>query len=105
MFKLDFGWQAGMALMNQTARMAALMSETQLVMTMRTLGAVGLWPMPKGETLRMFQEKPPAFAEGMVAASNAAIRGKTPGAVVDAWAKPLTRTARSNRRRLSKVGR
>jgi hypothetical protein len=52
----------------------------------------------------MVAEKVPAFVEAMTASSIAAMSGKAPDKVMQAAITPLTREARSNRKRLAKRG-
>ncbi len=87
----------------QSTQMVSLMTEAHVVITMRTMGMVGLWPMPKGETHRMLSEKPPVFLESYMAAGHALMSGKTPDAVIQAFTNPLEKKAKSNRRRLSRT--
>ncbi|MCB1335837.1 MAG: antifreeze protein [Roseivivax sp.] len=89
----------------QATHLTVLMAEAQTVIALRTMGMAGLWPMPQGETARMVNEKPPAFVESWVAAGFAMLTMQSPGAVLQAWTRPLTRKARSNRRRLSRAKR
>ncbi len=80
-----------------------LLIETQMVMAYRTLGMVGLWSVAPGENQRMIAEKGPAFTEAALAASRAAMAGRRPDQIMDAWVKPLRRKTRSNARRLQRV--
>ncbi|PRY95316.1 hypothetical protein BCF33_0934 [Hasllibacter halocynthiae] len=78
--------------------------EAQMVMAMRTAGMMGAWSVLPTENRRMMDEKAPAFAEAAQAAGAAAMAGKRPDQVLDAWTRPLRRTARANARRLGRRG-
>ena len=77
-----------------------LIWETQAVMTMRLLGMAGAWSVLPSENARMVAEKAPAFADAAQAATRAAMAGRRPEAVADAWAEPLRRRTSANARRL-----
>ena len=94
--------QNSWALWRQSMAMATLMAEANTVMTLRVLGMMGLWNVPRGENNRMVAEKPPAFTESWVGMSRAFWTGKSAETVFNAWARPLTRKARANRKRLSR---
>lgn len=79
--------------------------EAQGVIWLRGLGAAGAWNTPFDEGWRAFREKPDAFAEAMVSATQAAIRGHGTAQVVAAAVEPLTERARHNRARLEERGR
>lgn len=78
--------------------------EAQSVVTMRMLGAAGVWNVHPGENARMITEKQQAFTEAAFAAGRAALGGHAPEAVVKAALRPLRLKTRSNIRRLSKRG-
>lgn len=80
-----------------------LMLDAQAVMAYRTLGMMGLWAVAPGETQRMVNEKAPAFAQAMMAATRATLAGQRPDQIFGAWMAPLRRRARSNARRLGRV--
>lgn len=79
--------------------------EAQGVIWLRGLGAAGAWNTPFDEGWRAFREKPDAFAEAMVGATQAAMRGQGTAQVVTAAVDPLTQRARDNRERLESRGR
>jgi len=79
--------------------------EAQGVIWLRGLGAAGAWNTPFDEGWRAFREKPDAFTEAMVGATQAAARGKGSAEVVVAAVEPLTERARGNRKRLEDRGR
>ena len=81
-----------------------MMLEAQSVVAFRMMGMSGAWSVPKGENSAMVAEKVPAFVEAMTASSIAAMSGKAPDKVMQAAITPLTREARSNRKRLAKRG-
>lgn len=84
--------------------MALLTQDAQWVMTLRMLGMSGGWSVPRGENHRMVQEKLPAFAEGMIAGTRAAMNGTGPEKAMQAAIAPLSQKARANRKRLVKRG-
>ena len=84
--------------------LAMLAWETQAVMTMRLLGMAGAWSVLPSENARMMSEKAPAFAAATQAATRAAMAGRRPEAVAEAWAEPLRRRTSANARRLSLRG-
>lgn len=83
------------------AGLGMLAFEAQAVIGMRLLGMTGGWPVGKGENRKMLAEKPPAFAKAAVAAARKAASGGRPDQILTAAVKPLTRTARANRKRLA----
>jgi hypothetical protein len=80
------------------------MVETQMVMAYRVMGMAGLWAVAPGENQRMVAEKGPAFAAAALAASRAAMAGRRPDQIMNAWVRPLRRKTRSNARRLGRLG-
>jgi hypothetical protein len=83
------------------AGLGMLAFEAQAVVGMRLLGMGGVWPVGKGENRKMLSEKPPAFSKAATAAARKAASGGRPDQVLLAAVKPLTRTARANRKRLA----
>lgn len=86
------------------AMLALMAAEASAVITMRTLGFMGIWSVPKSENTLMVSEKQAAIAEAGHGLIRAAWRGETPEAVYDAVVLPFDRAARANRRRLSQRG-
>jgi hypothetical protein len=82
------------------AGLGMLAFEAQAVVGMRLLGMSGAWPVGKNENAKMLAEKPPAFAKAATAAAKKAVSGGRPDQVLTAAVKPLTKTARANRKRL-----
>ena len=82
------------------AGLGMLAFEAQAVIGMRVLGMSGAWPVGKNENRKMLAEKPPAFARAATAAARKAVSGGTPDEIITAAVKPLTTTARANRKRL-----
>lgn len=78
--------------------------EAQAVITMRTLGMMGMWATRPQEVARMIREKPEAAAAAWFAASRAAMGGGGTEAVVRAALRPLGRKTGSNMRRLARLG-
>jgi hypothetical protein len=79
--------------------------EAQGVIWLRGLGAAGAWNTPFDEGWRAVREKPDAFAEAVVGATQAAMRGQGTAQVVSAAVTPLTERASDNRKRLESRGR
>ena len=84
--------------------LSAMAMEAGAVVWMRMLGMSGLWPVPRTENARMVHEKQSAFAEASQQAMRAAWAGQGPQGMIDAAIAPLDRTARANRKRLSRRG-
>lgn len=83
-------------------RTAQMMTEANLVISMRLLGMGGLWPVAQTETRRMVDEKGPAFAEAGMLAWQAAMTGAAPAVIASAWLDPIGRRTSSNMRRLAR---
>lgn len=83
------------------AGLGMLAFEAQSVIGMRMLGMSGAWPVARNENRRMLSEKPPAFARAATAAAKKAASGGRPDQALTAAVKPLTQTARANRKRLA----
>ena len=81
-----------------------ILSDAQSVITMRLMGLGGAWDIPDGEHNLMFQEKIPAFTEGLVAGTKSALAYATPEQVMQAMINPISDSARNNRTRLAKLG-
>ncbi len=92
------GMMAPMAL---SLSMVQLSLDAQKVIALRTAGMMGLWKMPKAETVRMVSEKQQAAALAARAFSLAMARGESPDRVIEAALKPIQRKARANARRLT----
>ncbi|SDY12153.1 antifreeze protein [Citreimonas salinaria] len=88
---------------NQTLRTGMMVWDVQVVMTLRMMGLAGAWSMPPGEAVRMVTEKPPAFAQAFAAWQKAMVSGRGIEAAGNAFSAPLSRKARGNRRRLTRV--
>ena len=88
-------WSQGMAT-------GLLIWEVQAVMALRLTGLAGWHRLPAGEAFRMVAEKPPAFAEAWLGWQKAALAGADLGAQGEAFARPLSRKARANRKRLTR---
>lgn len=82
-------------------RMATLMFDAQSVMTLRMMGMTGMIPTPEGENLRMMEEKGPAMAQAIDAATQAIMAGQSPNQILHAAITPVSDRVASNRKRLS----
>ena len=81
---------------------ATLAWNTHTVVTLRTLGAFGLWPVRASESTDMWTEKPPVFADSAIAAFRSAGRGERPDQVAKAAMAPLLAKTGANAKRLSR---
>lgn len=79
-------------------------AEAQGVIAMRTMGAMGLWSVPKTENSRMLNEKVFAFVKAGTDASLAALAGQGPDVVAALAIKPIRQATRANHKRLTKRG-
>lgn len=82
----------------------SLATEAQTVITLRTLGMMGLWNTGAGENERMVAEKTEAFAQSFFASTQVLVRGGTPDQIAMAGMRPLQRKTKSNVARLTKAG-
>lgn len=90
-----------LAIWQTCAGLGMLAFEAQAVVGMRLLGMAGAWPVARNENRKMLAEKPPAFSRAATAAAGKAVSGGWPDEVILAAVRPLTRTARANRKRLA----
>ncbi len=81
-----------------------LAAEAQTVITLRTLGMMGLWNTGTGENERMVSEKTEAFTQSVLASAHAMVRGHTPDQIAMAGMRPLQRKTKSNVARLTQAG-
>ena len=91
-------------LLNSSLDAMMLAYETQLVMTYRMLGLVGVWSVTDAEKARKVEEQLPAFTEAWWSATHTAMGGGRPDEVVRAWMRPIRRTTKSNAKRLGRRG-
>ncbi|MGA0539195.1 antibiotic ABC transporter [Neotabrizicola sp. VNH66] len=84
-------------------RSTAMLSEAQMVISLRLMGFAGFWPVSSGEGMRMVTEKLEALHEAQMAALNTMARGGSAAAVAEAALKPVRRRTRANARRLSRA--
>ena len=92
----DF-WRAQVAFLS-------LATEAQKVITMRTLGMMGLWNVARDEDQRMVNEKTDAFTKSAIATAGAIARGARPDQIAMAGMRPLQQKTRPNVARLTKAG-
>lgn len=90
-------WRTNMAFLS-------LAAEAQTVITLRTLGMLGLWNVGPTENQRMVSEKTDAFAKSARATTAAIGRGARPDQIALAGIKPLRQKTRPNVARLTKAG-
>ena len=83
-------------------RSAQVMADAQMVIGFRLLGLAGHWPVSPSESMRMVQEKGPAFMKSVGAATAAAMKGKRPDQIAEAALRPIGVKTRANARRLAK---
>jgi hypothetical protein len=74
---------------------------SQAVIAMRLMGMAGLWRVPASENTVMVTEKLAAAFEAGGKAWGLALTGAAPAAVALAYARPVARVARANRKRLA----
>ncbi|NVK16136.1 MAG: antibiotic ABC transporter [Rhodobacteraceae bacterium] len=76
--------------------------EAQVIISIRTLGIIGVLPAAPDETTRMVLEKVRAFQSGTCAAAQLAAAGKPAQAVFAGAVAPYRRTTASNYTRLTR---
>ncbi|WP_395541232.1 antifreeze protein [Neotabrizicola sp. sgz301269] len=81
-----------------------MLMEAQMVIGMRMMGMAGLWCVLPSENARMSSEKVAAYGQSAVAATTAAMTGKSPAQVAEAALKPVARATKSNVKRLARRG-
>ena len=85
-------------------RSSILVVEAQMVIGMRVMGMMGLWHTSPGEPVRMVGEKIAAVQDAGLAATRAAMTGKSPAVMLDHALKPIQRRTRANVSRLARRG-
>ena len=83
-------------------QMSLLAWEAQMVIAMRMMGMAGLWSVLPSEDRRMAEEKPAAFLAAAQAAGLAAMTGRRPDQIANAWTRSLRTRTGSNARRLAR---
>lgn len=91
------------ALWNLSLDVSLLGWHTQTVMTLRTLGMFGVWPVSDDENERMWTEKPAAFTDAYWSAVSAMARHASPDEVMRAAMKPVAKVASANAKRLTRA--
>ncbi len=79
-----------------------ILVESQIVIGLRLTGMAGFWPMAKGETARMVNEKLQAGMDMGHAMLNAGMAGATPSQMAMAAMAPVRRKTKSNAKRLQR---
>ncbi len=85
-------------------RFGLMLAEAQMVIGMRLLGMAGMWRVTPSENARMVGEKLAAVQDATLAATRAALRGKSPAVIADHALKPIRRRTSANARRLTRRG-
>jgi len=91
-------------MMSLSIRTATMLAEAQMVIGMRMLGMAGMWRVTPTENARMVSEKVSAVQDATLAATRAALQGKSPTAIAEHALKPIRRRTSANARRLAKRG-
>jgi hypothetical protein len=91
-------------MMSLSIRTATMLAEAQMVIGMRMLGMAGMWRVSPTENARMVSEKVSAVQDATLAASKAAMQGKSPATIADHALKPISRRTSANAKRLSRRG-
>ncbi|EAR49868.1 hypothetical protein OG2516_14346 [Oceanicola granulosus HTCC2516] len=82
-----------------------LWTDANAVILYRMAGFSGLARSAPDEFARMWTEKPPAFVEAALAASQATMAGQRPDQIALAALAPVERAAKANSRRLGAASR
>lgn len=90
-------------MMKLSWQMGLMVAEAQTVVTLRTLGMMGVLTPHPMENQRMVAEKGVAFAQAAQAATAAAMQGKRPDQVAAAALHPIRRRTRVNAARLTRA--
>jgi hypothetical protein len=85
-------------------RFGLMLAEAQMVIGMRMLGMAGLWRVTPSENARMVSEKLIAAQDVGVAATLAALQGKSPTIIAEHALKPIRRRTSMNAKRLVRRG-
>lgn len=91
-------------MMSLSIRTAVMMTEAQMVFGMRLLGMAGMWRVSPTENARMVSEKVAAVQDATLAATKAAMQGKSPVNIAEHAMKPISRRTSANAKRLARRG-
>ncbi|MEM6940193.1 MAG: antifreeze protein [Pseudomonadota bacterium] len=91
-----------LALLDLQLKFTHLLVDSQSVIALRILALSGVIPARPDESLRMVLEKLPALSKSYSEATQAAMRGQPPHAVMSAALSPLNQKVHANRKRLTK---
>ncbi len=91
-------------MMRLSLRTGFMLVEAQMVIGMRMMGMMGMWRVTPGENARMVSEKVSALQASGLAASRAALAGKSAAVVADHALKPIRRRTSANVKRLARRG-
>ncbi|WP_424990154.1 antibiotic ABC transporter [Fluviibacterium sp. S390] len=98
---VDAGWLYDVT--HTGTSLAAMASEAQTVIAMRTLGMLGFWPMGLGENTQMIMEKPAAMVQAADEAMRATLQGLRPDQVLGAALEPIRACTQDNAHRLTRL--
>lgn len=85
-------------------KMGLMLAEAQTVIAMRLMGMAGMWRVLPSENARMVSEKLAAAQDASLAATRAALQGKSPAVIADHALKPIRRRTSANVKRLARRG-
>lgn len=91
-------------MMSLSIRTATMLAEAQMVIGMRMLGMAGMWRVLPSENARMVSEKVSAVQDATLAATRAALQGKSPATIAEHALKPIRRRTSANAKRLTRRG-
>lgn len=90
--------------MRLSIRTAMMMTEAQLVISMRILGMMGMWNIRPTENAKMVSEKIATAQKAGLAMQKTMLRGGSPAQVASAGLSPVARKTQSNVKRLARRG-
>lgn len=91
-------------MMRLSIRTAMMMTEANLVISMRLWGMMGLWNVRPSENTRMVAEKVAAGQSAALAMQKQMVAGASPARIAAAGLAPVARKTRSNVKRLARRG-
>lgn len=85
------------------AQFIAMAAEAHMIITYRTLGILGLWPVNAGENTHMILEKPAAMAQSAEAWLRSGLQGERPDQMLSAALSPVRARTKDNAERLARL--